>query len=208
MSKTIQQHKQTIRQQMRLVRNSIKGIEAAQAAIALTHQLSQLPFYAKAKRVASFLSFDGELKTRPLIEQLVADKGHCYLPKIKPNKPNRLWFMPYDLQCPMAQNKYGISEVDLSLNHALAISKLDLILMPLVAFDHKGNRLGMGGGYYDASLAHLKHKTALNYQTATKIKRPLCIGIAYEQQRVAQLPKQQWDFALDGVLTPEQFYQF
>lgn len=199
---TINQQKQSIRKNIRQIRNKIPENESSLAALKLAQQLSVLDEYQQAKQIACFISFDGEINTQPIIEMLLRDKSVCYLPKLRPLKPNRLWFTPYSCQSTLVNNRFGIPEVDSPVNHAVAVSKLDIILMPLVAFDKQGNRLGMGGGFYDATLAHL------TTQSNIKKKKPLCIGVAFEQQKVAQLPTQAWDISLNGVLTQENFYFF
>lgn len=98
----------------------------------------------------------------------------------------------------MRPNRFGIEEVDALPNYAIKVSEIDLVLLPLVAFDQSGNRLGMGGGFYDATFTHLKSKKT----------KPLFIGLAYQSQLVENLPSDPWDLPLDGVCTEESFYQF
>jgi len=79
----------------------------------------------------------------------------------------------------------------------LAPWELDLVLLPLVGFDEHGNRLGMGGGFYDNTFQHIKkHKTAA------------FIGLSYECQKVESCPHEPWDLSLDAVITPERHYSF
>ena len=106
--------------------------------------------------------------------------------------------MPYTKDSRMCLNRFGIEEVDALPNHAIKVSEIDLVLLPLVAFDKTGNRLGMGGGFYDATFAHLKSKKT----------KPLFIGLAYQSQLVEDLPSDPWDLPLDGVCTEESFYRF
>jgi 5-formyltetrahydrofolate cyclo-ligase len=199
----IQQQKQTIREKIRKVRSQITGTQAEDAGLALAQQLQTNKHYKNANNIACFLSFDGEINTQPIIDMIIKDKNVCFLPKLKPTKPNRLWFMPYDLATKLENNRLGIPEVDLPINHAIAVSQIDLILMPLVAFDLVGNRIGMGGGFYDATLAHLVDK-----KSTGSLVKPLSLGIAYQQQLVNKVPAQKWDFPLDGVLTQQNFYWF
>ena len=72
--------------------------------------------------------------------------------------------------------------------------------MPLVGFDLNGYRLGMGGGFYDTSLAYLRRRSAW--------KKPFLMGIAYECQKVETLPRDPWDIPLDAVLTEKKLYRF
>ena len=98
----------------------------------------------------------------------------------------------------MAPNRFGIPEpIDAK---PLRARQLDLLLMPLVGFDLEGNRLGMGGGFYDATLAFMRHRRVW--------RKPRLVGIAYECQRVDTLPHEPWDMPLDAVLTERQLYRF
>ena len=77
---------------------------------------------------------------------------------------------------------------------------LDLILLPLVGFDLKGNRLGMGGGYYDRTLSYLRHRRFWI--------KPRLVGVAHECQKVDSLIARPWDIPLDAVVTETAFYRF
>lgn len=186
--------KQLIRSKIRKIRKSIPPEQALSASQKLCNNVIKHQHYKKAAHIACFISFDSEISTQVLLHHIVQDKGTCYLPKLKPTPPNRLWFMPYKKDTKLIANKLGIPEVALPVNHAIRLSSLDILLMPLVAFDPQGNRLGMGGGYYDATLAHLKNAA----------HRPLLYGIAYQEQQVSQLPIESWDFPLDGIFTQNQ----
>jgi len=192
------QLKSKIRQKIRADRNSLSSEYQNQAANQLIELLSQQALFNQAKHIACFLSFDGEISTKPIIQTLFSQNKSCYLPKLRPFKPNRLWFMPYELSSQMSKNRYGIPEVDLPVNKAIAPSQIDLVLLPLVAFDNSGNRLGMGSGYYDATFAHLRKQK----------KRPISVGLAYSHQLIKDLPSDPWDLPLDAVCTNERFYRF
>lgn len=200
----IQQNKSAIRQKVRQLRQQISPQIAKKAAENLANNLCKQDCYLHAVRIAAFLSFDGELNTEPAINMILRDKSVCYLPKLRPNASNGLWFMPYNQRTKLQKNRFGIAEVDLPVNNAIAVSQLDIILLPLVAFDEQGRRLGMGGGYYDATLGHLATAKADNH----KHQCPLLIGIAYELQKFKKLPTQSWDVPLDYVLTESSVYKF
>jgi 5-formyltetrahydrofolate cyclo-ligase len=198
MENQIETQKQQIRNQIRAVRQSITPQLNHQLALELTLTISQHKLYQSAKNLGCYLSFDGEISTQPLIQQILNDSKSCFLPKLKPFKPNRLWFMPYIKSNQLISNRYNILESTLPVNHAIAVSKLDIIFAPLVAFDRSGNRLGMGGGFYDATLQHLRNAA----------KKPLFFGLAFNQQEVETIPSQVWDYPLDGVFTPQAFFPF
>jgi len=133
----------------------------------------------------------------PLMQLLRGNARQVFLPVLH---GSGLWFFPYKDNTPLEPNRYGILEPRLSARARCPARELDIVLMPLVAFDPSGNRLGMGGGYYDRTFAYLDARAIW--------KRPLLIGIAYEFQRVASLPSQTWDVPLDGVATEKQLYHF
>jgi len=190
--------KSQLRKKAREQRNRYSSAEGQRAGEQLKNNLISHEILCQHQSVGCFISFDGEISTQAVIEHILTENKHCYLPKLKPNKPNRLWFMPYHLSSRMSQNRLGILEVDLPVNRALAISKLDVVLLPLVAFDLKGSRLGMGGGFYDATFSHLRNSDS----------RPKFIGLAFESQKLSNLPNDPWDLPLDGVCSEQSYYQF
>ena len=99
----------------------------------------------------------------------------------------------------MHLNRFGIQEPACSPRHWVRAWQLDLILLPLVAFDESGNRLGMGGGFYDRSLAYR--------QSRTHSRRPRLIGLAHELQRVEQLATNSWDIPLDMIATEKRVFR-
>jgi len=128
----------------------------------------------------------------PVMEQIWSMGKCCYLPVIRPLGHNRLDFVSYRGHDPLVQNCYGIPEPR-NRNHPLPPWALDLLLLPLVAFDRSGNRLGMGGGYYDRTLAYLRWRE--RWQT------PRLLGIAYRFQEVDAIATKKWDIPLDGIVT-------
>ena len=73
---------------------------------------------------------------------------------------------------------------------------LDVILLPLLGFDRNGNRLGFGGGFYDATLAGLRLRDAAS--------TPLLVGVGYAAQEVAAIAPQPWDVRLDYIATERE----
>lgn len=93
----------------------------------------------------------------------------------------------------MVLNRFGILEPDRNWYQMAKLWSIDLLLMPLVAFDSTGTRMGMGGGFYDRSFAYLKQRGHWH--------KPHLLGTAFELQRVEGLPRQQWDIPLHSVVT-------
>jgi len=152
---------------------------------------------AKKSHVALYLSNDGELDTSLLINELWSIEQHVYLPVIHPFNGANLLFQRYEKNSPMRANRYGILEPKLNCSQICPLPALDYLLMPLVAFDKFGNRLGMGGGFYDRTLARLHEE---NWQ------QPQLIGLAHECQQVDKLPIESWDVPLKTIITPNKTY--
>ncbi|MBB1338320.1 5-formyltetrahydrofolate cyclo-ligase [Pseudoalteromonas sp. SR44-2] len=150
-----------------------------------------------SKHIAIYLSNDGELDTSLLIKELWNLNHVVYLPIIHPFNGANLLFQRYEKNSPMRANRYGILEPKLNCSQICPLPALDYLLMPLVAFDKQGNRLGMGGGFYDRTLARLHEQ---NWQ------KPQLIGLAHECQKVDVLPIESWDVPLKTIITPDKTY--
>ncbi|MBE3673534.1 MULTISPECIES: 5-formyltetrahydrofolate cyclo-ligase [Pseudoalteromonas] len=150
-----------------------------------------------SKHIAIYLSNDGELDTSLLIKELWNLNHAVYLPIIHPFNGANLLFQRYEKNSPMRANRYGILEPKLNCSQICPLPALDYLLMPLVAFDKQGNRLGMGGGFYDRTLARLHEQ---NWQ------KPQLIGLAHECQKVDALPIESWDVPLKTIITPDKTY--
>lgn len=149
--------------------------------------------FSAIRRVAVYLSQDGELDLMPFIRFCWQRNIAVYVPILQPLKP-RLWFAPYQAHAALGRNRFGIPEpLD---GRRVRPWQIDLVLLPLVGFDRQGGRLGMGGGYYDRTFAGQAYWP----------RRPMMIGVAHECQQVASIPRAGWDLALDGVVTDQVQY--
>ena len=187
-----QQIRQLIRQRRRALTNEQQRHFADQAAA----RMLAYPPIVMATSVALFLSFDGELDTRPLIEQLWRAGKRLYLPVLHPFSPGNLLFLHYHPQSELVVNRLKIHEPKLDVRDVLPLSDLDVLITPLVAFDSQGQRLGMGGGFYD--------RTLQNWQRYGV--QP--VGYAHDCQQVESLPVEQWDIPLPAVVTPSQIWRW
>ncbi len=185
-----------LRQLVRQRRQALSPEQQQLAAEALVLQFITQPQLANLQHIALYLSNDGELDTAPLIQALWQQGKSVYLPILHPYKTGFLVFQQYSPDTPMTQNKFGIAEPELDATKVKALPELELIGLPLVAFDQQGNRMGMGGGFYDRTLAN-----AVFCQPA-----PLLAGLAHQCQQVDQVPTEPWDVPLNFVLTPTKFF--
>ncbi len=190
---------QSLRQQKRLQRRQLPARVQQQHARAIARILNRQPAIRNAARIGCYLANDGEIATDYLIESAWRRGQQIYLPVLSPLK-NSLFFAPYRPDSDMACNRFGIAEPACHAGHWLRARQLDVILLPLVAFDEHGNRLGMGGGFYDRTLAFLKHRLHR--------RKPLLIGLAHECQASDAIISHSWDVPLDAIATEERFLRF
>ena len=115
-------------------------------------------------------------------------------------------FAPYNKNTRLRKNSFGILEPVYQKKHLKSARQLDLVLAPLVAFDPMGHRMGMGGGYYDRALNHLRRQG----QNSRSIRKhhPLFVGIAHEIQQVDVLQAQPWDIPLHAIVTEKGLRYF
>jgi len=163
----------------------------------LARRLSASLCLRRGRRIACYLANDGEISLMPLIQDLWKRGKSVYVPALHGAK---LWFLPMAHDTPLTPNRFGIPEPDLGPQARCSPRALDLVLVPLVAFDEHGTRLGMGGGFYDRTFAFLRHRTSWC--------RPRLIGVGYEFQRVVRLPTRPWDVVLHGAATERGLVTF
>lgn len=188
MKSTQQTLRNQLRQQIRKTRANLTALQQQQAEDSITQQALALIEERNAQHIALYVSFDGEISTDKLIKTLWAQDKHVYLPVLHPFNPNHLLFLRYLPDTPMLKNKFGILEPKLNVQNVLPLKELDILFTPLVAFDKQGNRLGMGGGFYD--------RTLQNWRNSSFIP----VGLAHQCQQVEQLPTEVWDVPLHQIL--------
>lgn len=188
-----------LRRHMRGLRAALPPVERRAAAVAAAGIVTGLLQYRDARRIAVYMAVDGELDPEPLVALARAAGKQMYLPVLPPSNNRPFVFLPYAADSVLRPNRYRIPEPLPVPEETLAPVELDLVMAPLVAFDTRGQRLGMGGGFYDRSFAFLKEARA---------PHPALIGYAYECQKVEMLEPADWDVPLAGVVTEQQFYSF
>jgi 5-formyltetrahydrofolate cyclo-ligase len=185
----------TIRTRKRQLRNRLSHLEQSSHAMSLANKVCRQPSFLNSNRLACYLANDGEIDPEYIIRTAWRLRKQVYLPVLSPFQ-SKLYFAPYQAGMAMHTNRFGIAEPACSPTAWVTAWQLDLMLLPLVAFDDSGNRLGMGGGFYDRSLAYR--------QSRTRSIRPKLIGLAHELQREEQLAANSWDIPLDMIATEER----
>ncbi len=195
-----QLNRNQLRQAIRGQRQALSYRERQKRSSALCAQLFRQPLFRRARNIALYLPADGEIDTATIIGHCWTNAKKVYLPVLRPFLDNSLWFARYTADMQLVSNRYGIAEPQSVHRQRVKPLALDLVLMPLVGFDLQGNRLGMGGGYYDRSFAFLLRRSSW--------KKPCLVGLAYDFQQLKKLPAQAWDVPLTAVATDTDWHSF
>ena len=190
--------KKELRKHMREQRRSLSYRLHQLSSQQLARRLQRMPAYKKAKNIAFYLPNGGEISLQFLIDLAWLSHKTCYLPVIKDNQ--QMEFARFSRGDKLVCNKYNIREPQ-KKSIRISIKKLDLVLLPLVAFDNECHRLGMGGGYYDR-LLHFKRM----FNRRNKYMKPTLIGVAYDFQRCDTVPTETWDIAVNHIVTDKKTY--
>lgn len=182
--------KNFLRLTLRGVRSRLSTHFQNQASERVCTRIKQLDPYRYAKRIALYHAVDGEINLDNLWHSAPLQGKFCYFPALTPDK--KLVFLPATPATPFRKNSYNIPEPDVDFSLAISIDEINIIFLPLVAFDSYGTRLGMGAGYYDRTLAQQKPN--------------LLIGVAYDFQHQSFIKPNEWDISLQAIVTPTQIY--
>lgn len=185
-----------LRRELRARRRSLGARERRGAALELLDRLLGSTLLRCARRVAVYLPADGEIDPAPIAAHLLDRGARIHLPVIDPMPRGsaRLRFAPVRPGVTMTRNRFGIAEPQGT--GSVAGWTLDLVLLPLVGFDRRGGRLGMGGGFYDRTFDLDRPRPM----------RPRLVGLAHACQEVDQLPLAAHDVPLDALVTDRDFF--
>jgi 5-formyltetrahydrofolate cyclo-ligase len=176
-----------LRKRLREERRALPPAQRASADREIQAHIRSLGAFRRARRVAVFLAFDGE----PSLHALIASTGRhkqLYAPVLT---HRRMQFARLESDAALGKNFFGILEPE--LGERIDARELDLVLTPLVAFDDRGTRIGVGRGYYDRCFRFLRARASW--------QRPKLLGVAYELQHCRRLERQPWDVPLWGAVT-------
>jgi 5-formyltetrahydrofolate cyclo-ligase len=188
-----------LRLQMRARRRSLSAAERAAASLQLARVMQRARLLRPGRRIALYLAHDCEADPREIVRLARRNRCQLYLPAITDYRHRRMEFLSYPDWARLRPNRYGIGEPERAGARRIRVQDLDLILLPLVAVDARGTRLGSGVGFYDRCLHRLR--------AGRRWRKPKLIGLGYEFQRVPHLAAQPWDVPLDGLLTERGRYR-
>lgn len=184
-----------LRLRLRARRRALSRRARRAAALAVTRSVVATGAFARSRRIGVYWPMDGELDTRPLLALLISRGKSAYLPGFAGCRPGEMRWRPFIPGAPLRRLRFGVVE-PVAPRASLNPRYLDLVITPLVAFDVDGNRLGMGGGYYDRCFSFLKASQG----------GPVLIGVGYEFQRLEHIDPKPWDVPLSKVITERGVY--
>ena len=185
-----------LRKALRARRRSVSPAERTRIGQLVAQNADRYLHLRPGLRIAIYIALPSELDTSALIE--LARDRNCtlYVPRIDRHSLGRkMRFV--ELTGPQRRNRLGIHEPEGSTT--IGAKWLDVVFLPLVGFDARGVRLGMGGGYYDRAFAFRRWRTVW--------QSPRLIGLAYSFQQVESLTAEAHDVRLDSVITEERIIQ-
>lgn len=178
------------RRAARAARRNIPPVLRRQFARQIARHVLRLRPLRPGQSIAVYLPIGAELDTRDLMRGLLTRGCRLYLPRIGSLRSGRMRFIAAD-SGPLRPNRIGILEP--TGHRQLGARWMNIILLPLVAFDRRGNRLGNGAGYYDRALAFRARRRCW--------RGPLLLGLAFSAQAVEHIDREPHDVPLDGVIT-------
>lgn len=186
--------RQSLRAQLRKQRAQLDPAWCKEQSARLCEHLTSTWQYRRAQRIACYFAQGKEARLDYLLNDAWHSGKQVFMPILGLRHHGQLWFVPCEQDTPLYKNRFGIDEPMHSPGmRRTPLRSLDLLLIPLVGFDRAGNRLGMGGGFYDRTLASIAGRHIWS--------RPRRIGIAYAFQQVERVPVETWDVPLDAVVT-------
>jgi len=185
------------RQMLRKQRNNLNFFQQRTFENQILHRVHHFVNFQKAKKIGLYLDAFGEIRTQKLIEQCFALNKKVYLPMICNMNRRLVWVEITKAQYRTRRfNLHSLGMLEPMASRGMHVSHLDLLILPLLACDHLGTRMGMGGGFYDRTLATATHS-------------PYRLGLGHNFQYLnVQLKRQAWDQPLDCLITPNRIYKF
>lgn len=188
----IQARKQALRQRIIAARDELTPNLRAHLSQQIVRQLCGLKAYQSARTVLGYLNFGSELQSELWVKQALLDGKQVVLPRVNKASKHLELFVVNDLEREIAAGTWGIREPLVEqCEHFNALGSLDFILLPGVAFDRDGGRLGYGGGFYDKLIASLP-------------RRPVLVAGAFALQVITEIPQENTDHRIDWLVTENE----
>lgn len=183
--------KKTLRQEVLARRDQLSWQEVEIFSAEIAKKMFALPEYEAADTIMYFLNFAKEVITLPMVPQTLAHGKRVVVPKTVPQERRLILSEVLDVGEDLAPGLWDIPEPKADRLRPVAPAVVDFVVVPGVAFDEEGNRLGYGGGYYDRFFAHLRQGVPL-------------VAVTFEVQILSAVPVASWDRRVDLIVTEKR----
>jgi len=181
--------KNELRHKRRQVRSELTTANRDEASARICDTVTRAGYFRRSRNIGCYLPGDEEVDTWPIISRAFSMGKQISAPVLRKNGLMR--FRELDADTGLSPNQFGLLEPQ--QGEFIDPQRLDIVITPLVAFDSSGNRIGMGGGYFDRCFAFLKGRKIWLH--------PKLIGVAFDCQRVTSISPNPWDIALFRIVT-------
>ena len=187
-----------MRKKIRAQRKALSLDFVSAVSDAISKKIIDTPIFQNSVAIGCYAANENEVDLSTVVALADQSKKKMYFPVL--HQLNNRFFSFYlaDAKTPFSENTLGIFEPEISAKTKIETEKLDLILVPLVAFDAQCHRLGRGVGYYDRSLSFALHKSSQ--------QKPILVGVAYEFQKISAITPESWDVLMDSIMTEKNWY--
>jgi 5-formyltetrahydrofolate cyclo-ligase len=184
--------KEDLRKKALEARRALKPAEIARVSTSVEQNLLSLAEFRRAQTVASYVAKEDEVQTEGIIERAIADGKRVLAPRAEPST-NHMKFYQVTAMDELESGDFGVLEPKEGLPE-VPLSESQVIIVPIVAWDGRGYRLGYGKGHFDTELPHRG--------------RSVAIGLAMEPQRIDRVPESDTDVPLDMIVTEKRIMRF
>lgn len=186
--------KKVLRKKILTERKNINTVEKGEMDNKILDKFYQSEYYKKSKKIFIYVSFDSEINTKGIINKALIDNKKIYVPRTE-FKTRLMDAVEITSLDNLIENEYGILEPSIKDPHVNP-NELDLIVVPGVAFDRQGGRMGYGAGFYD------RYFNKINKEN---IKEIIKLALAYDFQVLEKVPMNEQDMPVNCIITESEF---
>ncbi len=186
--------KDDLREEIRHRRDALGEAEIERDSEQIVRRVMQLPAYRRSRTRLLFSSFGSEVRTEALIEDTLRRNARLVLPRVCGMEEALALYEVRDAQTDLAPGSFGILEPDVSRCRELSVYDIDFVLVPGLAFDRQGGRLGYGGGFFDYIL-NLRGEL---------LEQRAAVAVAFSVQIVESVPTDSWDVPVPLIVTEDE----
>ena len=186
--------KKEIRQEIIGKRKNLTNEEVFEKSHLIFNNLKTLSLYENAKSVLLYMDFNNEVKTKFILDDLIGSKRTAVIPISVPRSLNMILSQVVNPEIELARSSYGILEPKPEYIREVDAKILDLVIVPGIAFDPEGYRIGYGGGYYDYFFGNAGEGIP-------------SVAIAFDLQLIEEAPRDSYDRPVDFIVTESRIIE-